>query len=67
MSKFQERDIVAFKDNAKALLLGNMVIVHILPNNRADVRRSDVEFGRVWQEYTVDLVLVHRTSSGGGF
>ena len=54
----EEGDIVGYQNTHKRVLFGDMVIVHLLPNNRADVRRHNSDRQEVWTEYLSDLELL---------
>lgn len=60
----EEGDIVGYVSDHKRELFGDMKVVHVLPNNRVDVRRHESENLSVWQEYMVDLFVVETKRNG---
>lgn len=62
----EPNDIVGYSSDTKRRLLGDMIVVNILPNNRVDVRKVEGEQLSIWQEYVSDLFLVKKHGNGDG-
>ena len=61
----EEGDIVGYTNLNKRRIFGDMIIVHLLPHDKVDVRRANSLNLRVWEESLNNLEIVETKRNGG--